>query len=759
MSGSNSSSAKSKELILQKVPPVVEPRIAYAEPHLSNVEILALVRGKTFFTANHEGNLMPPGAPHVGLFSDDTRYLSQLELRINGYPPIVLSSSTEGAYTARIELTVKGTLKGEGLDLPVNTIYVHREQLLERDVFYDVIHLENFHQERAKLLVEMNYDADFMDIFQVRGIVRGKSGQYYAPVTMRDRISFVYEGLDRCTRTTTICFAPDPASIDNKTARWEIDLEPLSKAHITAAVRTRSESQQNLSSLVEATIDNSGHALAQVVQRNDLRKSLQMLRGEYDKWLKDCTRFHSDNEIFDAMLETSTEDFYALQIPDKAGTAVAAGVPWFAALFGRDSLIASFQSLILNPMLAQGTLRVLASYQGRETREDRDEEPGKILHEMRSGEMTATGEIAFGMNYGSVDATPLFIILLSEYYRWTGDEGLVRELATALTLAVEWLLTYADLDGDGLIEYCRKTPGGLFNQGWKDSGDANMHADGRIAQPPIALIEVQGYAIKALAEAAVLLTPLGFEKLSNKAAERSEKIRSLLDSMFWMEQKNYYAMALDRDKQPLEVIASNPGQLFFSGAVPRARAKQVAETIIDRGLFSGWGIRTLSQDEPTYNPMSYHRGSVWPHDNSLIAYGLAWYGLHKEASRVFTALYDAALHFREYRLPELFCGIQRRDRDEPVQYPVSCSPQAWASGSPLLILTAMLGLRPDATQQQLNIVNPHLPEFLGFLRMENFRVGNSRITLEFQRQGDRTFCNVIDVHGDPIAISISFLQS
>ncbi len=745
-----------KQARLTKVPPPVEPKIAYPEPHLSNAEILALVRGKTFFTANQMGNLMPPGAPHIGLFRDDTRYLSQLELQINGYPPVVLSYSTEGAYVARMELTVKGTVGGEGLDIPVNTIYVHREQLLETDVLYDVIHIENFYQESAKLSVEINYDADFMDIFQVRGMLRDTSGQYYAPVVTNERINFVYQGLDNRVRTTSIRFAPTPAKVENKTARWEIELAPLGRTQITTTIHAHSETDQSLSRAAESSFGNSKRSKVQVAQRDALQEPLSRLRGEYDTWLNDCTRFHSNNEIFDAMLATSTEDFYALQIPDKAGTAIAAGVPWFAALFGRDSLIASFQSLILNPVLAQGTLRVLAFHQGRETRADRDEEPGKIMHEMRSGEMTETGEVAFGMNYGSVDATPLFLILLSEYHRWTGDDDLIRELAKPLRLAVEWLLNYAEIDGDCLIEYQRKTPKGLFNQGWKDSGDANMFADGRIAQPPIALIEVQGYAIKALSEAVVVLEFLGENELSHKSAKRSQTIRELLDPMFWMEDKQFYAMALDRDKQRLEVIASNPGHLLFSGVIAHERAERVVKKLVGEGMFSGWGIRTLSHNERTFNPMSYHRGSVWPHDNSLIGYGMAGYGFHREAGRIFTALYEAALHFRDYRLPELFCGIQRRDRGEPVQYPVSCSPQAWASGSPLLLLTAMLGLRPEASRHRLRIVNPHLPEFLDFLRIENLRICDSRITLEFQRQGERTFCNVIGVQGEPVAISIDF---
>lgn len=744
-----------ESLELKKISPPPEPRKKYPEPHLANVDTLALIRGKTFFTANHEGNVMPPGAPHVGLFRDDTRYLSHSQLRINGHPPVVLSSSTEVAYAARIEMTVKGSLQVAGLDLPVNTIYVHREQLLERDVLYDIIHLENFNQDAASLTVELQYDADFVDVFQVRGIVRGKSGQYYAPLIQEDQIQFVYQGLDDRTRTTTIHFFPAPDKIDGKKVCWNLKLEPSGKCHIVTTIEPRSEPHHRLPDAPEVGA-GPNPTVEEIAKCDDLRRPIHLLRHEFADWLDDCTKFSSNNGIFDAMLRSSAEDFYSLQIPDKAGTAVAAGVPWFAALFGRDSLIASFQSLILKPALAQGTLRVLASHQGNERFDERDEEPGKIVHEMRSGEMTETGEVPFGMNYGSVDATPLFILLLSEYRRWTGDDALVKELQSALERAVNWLLQCGSIDHDFLIEYKRKTPEGLFNQGWKDSGDANLHADGSLAEPPIALVEVQGYAIRALSEAAALLEWLGMEELSSRAAERAQQIHSRLDDLFWMKEKRYYAMALDKNKQPLRVMSSNPAHLLFSGVVPKEKAELVVDALLDDGLFSGWGIRTLSRKEKTYNPMSYHRGSVWPHDNSLIAYGMASYGFQKETSRVFSALYDAALHFRDYRLPELFCGIQRREHDEPVQYPVSCSPQAWASGAPLLLLTAMLGLRPDARSRQLRIVNPQLPEFIDHLRMENFRVGNSRITLEFQRKEERTFCNVLVVDGEPISISIDF---
>jgi glycogen debranching enzyme len=478
--------------------------------------------------------------------------------------------------------------------------------------------------------------------------------------------------------------------------------------------------------------------------------------ARYRNWVEHCARLRSDSQIFDAMLETSAKDFYALRMQEDRGIAVAAGVPWFAALFGRDSLLSSYETLLLDPELARGTLRVLATYQGQVKNDERDEDPGKILHERRSGEMTATHEVAFGRSYGSVDATPLFLILAHEYFRWTGDHALLHELKGALKSATNWILQYGDLDADGLIEYCRRNPKGLFNQGWKDSGDANRHSDGRIAQPPVALVEVQGYAVRALLGASELLGLLNERALGMQAKERSSELRQLIEERFWLEDRGYYAMALDRDKAPLRVDGSNPGHLLFSSAISTQRARQVTKRLLDKGLFCGWGIRTLSCNENAFNPMSYHCGSVWPHDNAIIGYGMARYGMHREASVVFQALYDSALHFREYRLPELLCGIERQPKSEPVHYPVSCSPQAWAAGAPFLLLTGLLGLQPNADRGELAIVDPHLPAFLKTLRIENLRIGSSRVALNFKREGERTHCNVVGVQGNEIKVSIVF---
>ena len=737
-------SAESSTALL--VDPPMEPKLIYPEPLLDSTELLALIQGTTFFAANRLGDLMPPGAPHIGLFRQDTRFLSQLELIINGQKPLVLSSTAVDAHNSRVELTVRGgSVPGENLDLPVNTVYVHREQLLGSDHFYDVLEIESFHDEEVTLTVELRFAADFMDIFQVRGLLRGKSGEYFKPEAEGQRVQFRYKGLDERSRLTELCFEPQPQPLNGSRAVWQCRLKPHGRTRLAMTVSMMAgEPSKPLPALDIAPTFEEVHAKAAT---------------KHQHWDQNCTRFQSDNEIFDVLLQTSTEDFYALRMPEPAGTTIAAGVPWFAALFGRDSLLASYETLVLDPGIARGTLQVLARYQGRERNDERDEDPGKILHERRTSEMTATHEVAFGRSYASVDSTPLFLILACEYFRWTGDEALLQELKEPIRAATHWVLDYGDLDGDGLIEYCRRNPKGLLNQGWKDSSDANRHSDGSIAQPPIALIEVQGYAMRALSVVSELLSLLGEEELGSRAATRAEELKKLIEKRFWMQDREYYAMALDCDKAPLRVDGSNPGHLLFSRAISRERAQQTAKRLLSEGLFAGWGIRTLSSSESYFNPMSYHCGSVWPHDNAVIGYGMARYGLHDEACIVFQALYDAALYFRDYRLPELFCGVERQLKAGPVHYPVSCSPQAWAAGAPFLLLTGLLGIRPSAERGELAIIDPCLPPFLNQLRIDNLKIGSSRLALEFERRGERTNCNIADIQGEKLKISVVFASA
>jgi glycogen debranching enzyme len=718
--------------------PHLEPRLAYQALEPRKVDNLTLIDGKTFSATNVSGDIYPAGSPDVGFFHDDTRFLSHLELRIGGHRTVVLSAATEKTFSAQIELTTGTITLRDSFDLPENTVHIRREQLLASEIFFDRMSFENFNLTPVDFNVEVLFDADFVDVFQVRGVARQQHGQYYQPLIRNDGIAFYYRGLDGLMRETLIKLSPRPTQVQERVARWELRLESLKRTVLEISVTP----------LVEACTSRA--------QVYDLDHHLRQRRANFARWETSSSNFQTDNDVLDGLLKTAIGDFHALQIPDGDQHIIAAGIPWFATIFGRDSIIAAYQSLSLNSQLATDTLRVLARYQGREINDWRDEQPGKILHEYRAGEMTRDGEMPFGPYYGSVDSTPLFLTLLGETFNWTNDEQLVEELLPNVYAALEWIDQYGDLDGDGFVEYLRRSPKGLVNQGWKDSWDANMHRDGTVAKPPIALCEVQGYVYDAKYRMSSLLRNFGDVKTADRLKREAAELARRFDRAFWMPNRAFYAMALDAEKRPLEVISSNPGHLLFTRIISRDRARIVANRLMRDDMFSGWGWRTMSQEERVFNPLSYHRGSVWPHDNSIIAHGMAVNDMRDGALRILTALYQAASKFRDYRLPELFCGIQRREYDEPVHYPVSCSPQAWASGAMFLILSSVLGLHPSAPRKELNIVNPQLPEWLDHIRIRNLRIGRSRVGLDFSRRGDRTFCNVVDVEGDKLLVNVAF---
>jgi len=500
------------------------------------------------------------------------------------------------------------------------------------------------------MFIELSFEADFVDVFQVRGCPRSAHGQYYRPVVAHDHLSFYYRGRDGILRQTMIAMRPAPAHLGERSAGWDLKLPPLQQFQMEITVTPIVEGKQT------------------AAHNYEFAANLRRRREKYAEWQSLSTIFSSSHGVFDAALQTAIGDFHALQIPDGNQCTIGAGIPWFATIFGRDSIIASYQALALNPQLAIDTLRVLARYQGTEYNDWRDEEPGKILHELRTGEMTRSGEMPFGPYYGSVDATPLFLILLSETYNWTADDELVRELLPAAYRALDWIDRYGDLDGDGFVEFLRRSPKGLVNQGWKDSWDANMRPDGTVARPPLALVEVQGYVYEAKYRMASLLRAFGdtgrAERLRKEAAELAKR----LEKAFWMPDAGYYAMALDDKKRPLSVISSNAGQLLFTRVLTRERARALVNRIMHEDMFTGWGWRTLASSERVFNPLSYHRGSVWPHDNSLIAHGMALNEFRRPVLRLLTAMFQAALNFRDYRLPELFCGVQRcttRSRARP----------------------------------------------------------------------------------------------
>ncbi len=724
---------------LVEVPaPYPEPRLIYPDGEPHKVNHLTLIDGKTFLSTTIAGDIMQPGAPNVGFFHDDTRFLSRLELRVDGYGTVVLSSSTEQTFSSQIEMTTgKGTTR-DTYEIPANTIHIRREQLLAGDILYDNVSLENFDFKELEVVVELAYEADFMDVFQVRGVARQQLGHYHKPIVRRDSIVFHYRGLDRIARETAIHFSPEPTDIDGTTARWKLCLPPFKRFQLHTTISPQVEYRRPRTT------------------RADFAQQLRNRREAFAEWASHSTSIISSNSIFNHMVGTCKGDFHALQIPDRNERVIAAGIPWFATMFGRDSIIAAYQSLLLNPQLAGETLRVLALHQGKEMNDWRDEEPGKILHEYREGEMTRAGEMPFGPYYGSVDATPLWLILLSETFNWTADEQLVKDMLPHAYRALEWIDAHGDLDGDGFIEYARRSPKGLANQGWKDSWDAILHRDGEVAKTPIALCEVQGYVYEAKYRMASLMRVFGDTRMADKLKKDSAEMARRFEKTFWMPKLGFYAMALDAEKRQTQVISSNPGHLLFTRMLPLDRAKTITQRFMQEDMFTGWGWRTMSRDERVFNPLSYHRGSVWPHDNSIIAHGMALYEFREPANQLFNALFQAALNFRDYRLPELFCGIQRREHDEPVQYPVSCSPQAWASGAVFLLLMSVLGIRPSAQRRELNIVNPSLPGFMDHLSIRNMRVGGSRVGLDFTRRGERTFCNVVDIDGDKLLVNVAF---
>ncbi|HEX8939964.1 MAG TPA: glycogen debranching N-terminal domain-containing protein [Candidatus Limnocylindrales bacterium] len=475
----------------------------------------------------------------------------------------------------------------------------------------------------------------------------------------------------------------------------------------------------------------------------------------YRAWLSGTARVETDNEIFDLTLERSISDLRLLMNagPEAGERYVAAGVPWFATLFGRDAIVVALQLLAFRPQLAVETLAVLGARQATEVDDWRDAEPGKILHELRSGEMVRAGELPHTPYYGSVDATPLWLVLLGATYEWTGDRSLLeRHWPTALR-ALEWIDRWGDRDGDGFVEYARRSERGLYNQGWKDSGDAVRDREGRRAELPVALVEVQGYVYDAKVRLARLARALDQSDLAARLDREAAELRERFELAYWIPDLDYYAMALDGQKRPADAIASNPGHCLWSGIVAPDRARKVATRLLAPDLFSGWGVRTYASGQRGYNPIGYHTGSVWPHDMSLIAAGLKRYGLQDEANTLIGSIFEAAQGFPAFRLPELFCGFERDGAASPVPYPVACSPQAWSAGAPFLFLQTMLGLEAHADRGELELQRPHLPEWLERVAVTDLRVGEAAVDLVFRRSGAMTSAEVLRKVGD-LAVTI-----
>ncbi|HEX9050742.1 MAG TPA: glycogen debranching N-terminal domain-containing protein [Anaeromyxobacter sp.] len=742
-------------------PPRPEDLLGYADPSLqpeaTGVEKLVLKRGNLFLVANAMGDVAPAGARDLGLFLTDTRHLSAWRLSVKGGPPLVLSSQVTADYVAQIDFTVTSLHVGDLLGRePVNFVHLRRDMLID-DVLVDRLALTNFLERPIDFWVELAWAADFADVFEVRGAHRSARGLYHAPVVEDGLAVLRYDGRDGRRYATEVRVdgvgrdgrgAAHIGRMGGRGARVDFHLEPAERVEVSFFVAAGIERSARSPS---ASADEERPLPTRAPRAFEARA--RETHGAYAAWAEQATRFRASNETFTGGLAQAVADLKALTVYHFGEPVVSAGIPWYTCPFGRDALITGFEALLATPEVARDALRFLARLQGRQDDPSRDEEPGKIPHEIRFGEMAAAGEVPHSPYYGSADATPLFLVLLDEYERWTADRETVDALLPAAEAALGWLDRQTAAH-DGLVTYERRTPRGLRNQGWKDSHDGVPFADGRPADPPIALVEVQGYAVDARRRMADLYVRRGRgdDALRLRTAARAHA--ELIEARFWMEQRGTYAIALDREGRRVDAVTSNPGHLLFSRVPGAERAQAVARSLLAPAMWSGWGIRTLAADQPAYNPLSYHDGTVWPHDNALCAMGLASYGATREAGVVFTGLWQAAQHFRGLRLPELFCGLPRDAGEFPVHYPVACSPQAWSSAAWFLLLRGALGLFPDAPSGRLRVSAPHLPPWLDEIVLQGLRVGPARATLRFVRGPRGAFAEVIDVTGGPLKVHI-----
>jgi glycogen debranching enzyme len=693
-----------------------------------NLSLLATKEGDMFLYADQEGNFRG-GELGMGLYYRDTRFLSHYDMKVGGMPPVLLSASAERAYMSYVDLT-NPDLTDEFGTIAAQTLNIRRTRIV-RGRMFERIRFKNYNTEPVRFRVGFSFAADFADIFHVRGLTDQRTGTYFRPRLDGQVLTFAHLGEDNQFRRTRIDLGQVPVvhDIQPAGARLWFDLE-------LAGHQTRL-----ISFAFDPLIgDTEPSELGFDVAIHDLRRA-------YDEWDHSCTSIYTDNEVFNTLLQRGRRDLRALITETPDGRYIAAGIPWYVAAFGRDSLITAHQILMLNPTPARDTLRLLARHQGVEVDDWRDEEPGKILHEIRNGPLANAGLVPHTPYYGSVDSTPLFLMLFGTYFKWTNDVAFAQELMPNVERALRWIDEYGDFDGDGFVEYRKRSARGLDNQGWKDSFDSVVHADGTLAEPPIALAEVQAYVYLAKHRIADVYEALDRAADAKVLRRQAGKLKKKFNEAFWVAGDEYYAEALDGKKRPVRSVTSNPAHGLYCHILDADKAALVARRLLQPDMFSGWGIRTMSKSAAAYNPMSYHNGTVWPHDNALIAAGLKRYGFHRQTNRIATAIFDAAVFVDYMRLPELFCGFTRRTPNQPVAYPVACAPQAWAAGSPFLLLQAMLGLSAQAQNNLLTINSPNLPPWLNWVELRNLRVGDSTISLIFRREGEMTGFSLLEKHG------------
>ncbi len=683
---------------------------------------LVLKHGDCFGVFNRHGDIAPQGSGEEGLYYRGCRFLSRLEFTLCDTRLFLLNSAVRGDnLLLTVDMTNPDIFLEKELFIPRGTLHIYRGKFLAENHHYEQIKIQNFACHGVSLPFSILFDSDFADIFEVRGVRREKRGKRLDERIDKDHVALRYQGLDGIQRETWLFFYPKPFEVGPQWAAFHIHLKPKETAIIFLTVKCQNGNEEGS-------------------QRSSYKRAFLKTRKALKALKEESCIITTSNEQFNAWLERSYSDISMMLTETPHGLYPYAGIPWYSTIFGRDGIITAIECLWINPSIAKGVLTYLAATQAQEEDPEVDAQPGKIIHELREGEMAAIGEIPFGRYYGSVDATPLFVILAGLYHERTNDTAFLQKIWPNIRLALEWIDRYGDVDDDGFVEY-QPSPNGLVNKGWKDSHDSIFYADGSLATPPIALVEVQGYVYEAKLKGAYLAEVMGERDFAHKLREQAVELQRRFAKAFWDDALQTYVLALDGAKRPCKVRSSNAGHALFSGIALRHHAHRMVATLMGKAMFSGWGVRTLSSLEIPYNPASYHNGSIWPHDNAIIAIGLSRYGFEKEALKIMKGLFEASTFFPLHRLPELFCGLTRRPNEGPIQYPVACNPQSWASGAVFLLLQACLGL--SLREKRLYLHRPALPQFLNEIHVKNLRVGDSPVDLLLRRYHEDVVVNVL----------------
>ncbi|HLI58112.1 MAG TPA: glycogen debranching N-terminal domain-containing protein [Solirubrobacteraceae bacterium] len=707
-------------------------------PAEARADLLVIKSGDAFLCARPTGDVLAPAIGGEGFYTSDTRVLSELRLTFGEAEPVLLSHSADAGFQAVVESTNPRLHDTRGMEVPQETISLRRTLLVDESLYLRVA-LRSYLNRPAQIPLELSLAADYADVFEIRGVrSRPARGRLMVPKLRAHAVAFAYEGEDGLFQETVVRADRPPYARrlegERVRLRWEIELAPRHTRELCITITPVTDGRRSAS-----------RPFARAVE--------ELERGAAD-WTASCTRVSTDSELHQRVLGASVRDLHALITPAAGTVLPAAGIPWYVAPFGRDALITACEALMLRPTMARETLVALARLQARADEPWRDAEPGKILHELRSGELARAGLIPHTPYYGTVDATPLFLMLASAYWRWTGDAETLSTLRPALDAALDWIDRHGDRDGDGFLEYERRAPAGLENQGWKDSHDSVVHADGRLAEGPIALVEVQAYVYEAKLGVADVYEALGEADRARALRTQAAALRVAFNEAFWNPEEDTFALALDGRKRQVGSVTSNAGHALYCAIADAEKAVRVAGRLMGEDMFSGWGIRTLSAENPAYNPMSYHNGSVWPHDNAIIAAGLKRYGHDDAAARIAAAIFEIAARSRDHRLAELYCGFARGERADAVPYPVACMPQAWAAAAPFMLLQTTLGLSAHAPSRTLAVIRPQIPEGLGRIELRGLRVGAARVALAFARTDGVTGFSLLEQEGD-IAVTMA----